>query len=281
MSSPTGTTRTAAVIGNPVRHSLSPLIHNAAFKAAGLDWSYVAFDVAPGRATAALDAMRTLHLGGLSVTMPHKADIASGVDRLSPEAALLGAVNCVAWEGGELVGHNTDGPGFVDSLTTETGHSVAGARCVVIGAGGAARAVVLALGRAGAAEVAVSNRTRKKAVAAAELAGDAGRVAENGDITSADIVVNATSVGMAGTPMAGMSPVDVGRLRPGQVVADLVYHPLTTTLLRYAEEAGATCVGGVGMLVHQAARQFELWTATPAPLAVMGDAVSMAIGADG
>lgn len=280
MHSPIGSTRTAAVIGNPVRHSLSPPIHNAAFAALDLDWTYVAFDVGPGHAHKALDAMRTLHLGGLSVTMPHKADIAAAVDRLTPEAALLGAVNCVAWDQGELVGHNTDGEGFVASLVAETGRSVRDQRCVVVGAGGAARAVILALSQAGAADIAVLNRTTKKAVAAADLAGAAGRVGKPGDIANADIVVNATSVGMAGTPTAGTSPVAESSLSGGQVVADLIYHPLVTPLLQAGQRQGATCLGGVGMLVHQAARQFELWTSHPAPLAVMHEAAGRAIGAD-
>lgn len=275
---PTGTTRTAAVIGNPVRHSLSPPIHNAGFRALDLDWVYVAFDIAPGRAADAVAAMRVLHIGGLSVTMPHKADIAASLDRLTPQARILGAVNCVAWDQGELVGHNTDGGGFVDSLEHETGSSVRNRRCLVVGAGGAARAVVLALADAGAADVAVLNRTRRKAHAAAELAGDVGRVGAVADITDADIVVNATSVGMDGTGAAGRLPVPEDRLRDGQIVADLVYHPFVTPLMVSARAAGATVVGGVGMLVHQAARQFELWTGHPAPVQAMGDAAAAAIG---
>ena len=144
VAAPTGTTRVAAVIGSPVRHSLSPVIHNAAFAALGIEWTYLAFDVAAGAAADALDAMRTLRLGGLSVTMPHKADAAAAVDRLTPEASSLGAVNCVSWDRGELVGHNTDGRGFVDSLEAAIGAAVAGRHCHVVGAGGAARAIVLA-----------------------------------------------------------------------------------------------------------------------------------------
>ncbi len=276
---PTGTTRTAAVIGNPVRHSLSPLIHNAGFEALGLDWTYVAFDIAPGRAADAVAAMRTLHLGGLSVTMPHKADIASSLDRLTPQAERLGAVNCVAWDQGELVGHNTDGGGFVDSLEIETGEPVVGRTCVVLGAGGAARAVVLALAESGAADVAVLNRTQRKAHAAAALAGDVGRVASVADIANAEIVVNATSVGMDGTSAAGRMPAPEGSLRPGQWVCDLVYHPVETPFLAAARSAGATAVGGVGMLVHQAARQFTLWTGREAPVAAMSQAASSAIRA--
>lgn len=276
---PSGTTRTAAVIGNPVRHSLSPPIHNAGFRALDLDWVYVAFDIAPGRAAEAVAAMRSLHLGGLSVTMPHKADIAASLDRLTPQARMLGAVNCVAWDQGELVGHNTDGGGFVDSLEHETGVPVSGQRCLVVGAGGAARAVVLAMAEAGAAEVAVLNRTQRKAHSAAELAGSVGRVGSAADVREADIVVNATSVGMDGTTGAGRLPVPEDQLRDGQIVADLVYHPFVTPLMIAARAAGATVVGGVGMLVHQAARQFELWTGHAAPIEAMGDAASAAIDA--
>lgn len=276
---PRSTTRTAAVIGNPVRHSLSPPIHNAGFEALDLDWVYVAFDIAPGRATDAIAAMRALHLGGLSVTMPHKADIAVAVDRLTPQAKLLGAVNCVAWDQGELVGHNTDGGGFVDSLELETGAPVAGRSVVVVGAGGAARAVVLALADAGAGEVVVVNRTKSKAHGAAELAGAVGRVGTVADVRDAEVVVNATSVGMAGTSGAGQLPVPAESLRAGQVVADLVYHPFVTPLLAAARQASATPIGGTGMLVHQAARQFELWTGEAAPIEVMSHAATAAIGA--
>lgn len=276
---PTGTTRTAAVIGNPVRHSLSPHIHNAGFRALDLDWVYVAFDIAPGRAGDAVAAMRALHLGGLSVTMPHKADIAASLDRLTPQARLLGAVNCVAWDQGELVGHNTDGGGFVDSLEQETATTVRDRSCLVVGAGGAARAVVLALAESGAGEVVVVNRTPRKAHAAAELAGPVGRVGSVGDAAAADIVINATSVGMDGTGGAGRLPIPADRLRADQIVADLVYHPVVTPLMAAASAAGATVVGGVGMLVHQAARQFELWTGHPAPVRAMEDAASAAIGA--
>ncbi|MEM7287813.1 MAG: shikimate dehydrogenase [Actinomycetota bacterium] len=267
------------MIGNPVRHSLSPPIHNAGFRALDLDWVYVAFDVAPGRAASAVSAMRALHIGGLSVTMPHKADIAASLDRLSPQARVLGAVNCVAWDQGELVGHNTDGGGFVDSLEHETGTGVSGRRCLVVGAGGAARAVVLALAEAGAADVVVVNRTQRKAHAAAELAGTVGRVGSTANVRDADIVVNATSVGMDGTGGAGRLPIPDDGLREGQIVADLVYHPFVTPLMTAARAAGATVVGGVGMLVYQAARQFELWTGRSAPVEAMGEAAAAAIDA--
>jgi shikimate dehydrogenase len=265
VTAPTGATRVAAVIGSPVRHSLSPALHNAAFAATGLDWVYVALEVAPGRGREALAAMSVLGLGGLSVTMPHKADVAAAVDVGSPAVAALGACNCVVvLPDGRLRGENTDGDGFVDSLV-DAGHDPAGARCVVLGAGGAARAVVAALGAAGAGEVVVVNRSRDRAAAAAALA-PVGRRGELVEVATADVVVNATPVGMGEDP--GL-PCPVELLRPGQVVADLVYHPLETAWLAAARRAGATTVDGLGMLVHQAARAFRLWTGVAAPVGAM------------
>lgn len=252
--------RLAAVIGSPVAHSLSPAIHRAAFAAAGVDWSYVAFDVEPGSAGEALAAMRTLGIGGLSVTMPHKTDVARLVDRLDPAAAALHTVNTVSWEGDQLVGSSTDGAGFVASLA-DAGVEVAEARVAVIGAGGAARSVIDALARAGAPDITVLNRSRDRAEQAAALAPTA-TVGIVSDISRADIVVNATSVGM------GVDPSDAGHgdlpcspdlLREGQVVADLVYHPLETAWMQRAGDLGATTIDGLGMLVHQAALQQRIW----------------------
>jgi shikimate dehydrogenase len=245
----------AAVIGHPVEHSLSPALHNAAFAAAGLDWVYVAFDVVPGAAVGALDAMRTLGIDGLSVTTPHKQDVAAAVDVLDPAAAALRSVNTVSRDaGGRLVGHSTDGDGFVASLAA-AGVDIAGASVAVVGAGAAARSVVDALGRAGAADIAVVNRTAARAAEAAALAA-AARVGAVADVGAAAIVVNATSVGMGTAEL----PFDPTLLRAGQVVADLVYHPLETALLRAAQAAGCTVVDGLGMLVHQAVLQQEIWT---------------------
>ena len=259
-------TTVAGVIGDPIRHSLSPAILNAAFEATGLDWVFCAFEVPAGGAEGALDAVRALSLGGLSVTMPHKAAVAAAVDRLAGDAEALGAVNCVVPDGDVLVGHNTDGPGLVASLAEDGGVEVAGARCAVLGAGGAARAAIAALARAGAAEVVVVNRTASRGEAAAALAGPVGRPGAATEVADVDVVVNATSVGMAASPG---TPVDPGLLRAHQVVLDAVYQPLRTELLAAAAAAGATAVDGLGMLVHQAAVAFELWTGTTAPVAAM------------
>jgi len=253
---------------------LSPVILNAAFDASGIDAVFVAFEVAPGRAGAAVDAMRALGLVGLSVTMPHKSDVISALDRCSPEAEALGAVNCIAWQGGDLVGHNTDGAGFVDAVEAATGRSLAGRAIAVLGAGGAARAVVLTVARAGAASVTVVNRTPERAVTAAALAGDVGTVGGIASVTAADLVVNATPVGMGSD---GRLPVEPAALRGGQVVVDLVYNPVETPLLRAAVKRGATAIDGVGMLVHQAAHAYRHWIGQEPPLDVMTAAARAAL----
>ena len=261
----TGATRIAAVIGSPVRHSLSPALHNAAFTQLGLDWVYTAFEVSPGEAQAALDAMRTFRLGGLSVTMPHKEAVAGAVDSLDPAAAALRSVNTVVPQAdGSLKGYSTDGAGFVASLAA-AGVVVAGRTVCVLGAGAAARSIIDELSRAGAARVAVVNRTAGAAEEAALLAGAIGVVGVATDVRDAEIVINATSVGMAADDM----PCDPSVLRAGQVVADIVYHPRETALLRSAKAAGAVTVEGLGMLVHQAALQQQLWHGHLPDIAVM------------
>jgi shikimate dehydrogenase len=269
---PTGSTRVVGVIGDPVRHSLSPVIHNAAFAALGMDWTYLAFPVPAGRAADAVAAMRVLGIEGLSVTMPLKAEIVASMGRCTAAAVALDAVNCVVREGSELVGHNTDGIGFLDSLRVDEGIEVAGRRAVVVGAGGAARAVIRSLADAGAAEVVVLNRSADRAIVAAGLAGPIGRIGTVQDITTADLVVNATPLGM-GADTRPAVPVEL--LRPGQVVVDLVYEPVRTPLSEAAEAAGAHAVGGLGMLVHQAAHAFRLWTGTEPPIASMHASVAI------
>lgn len=242
---------------------------NAAFAEVGLDWTFLAFEVAPDRGAAAVEAVRTLGLGGLTVTMPHKAAASAAVDERTPAAAALDAVNCVSWEGDRLVGDNTDGIGFVDALRVDLGVEVAGMRCVVVGAGGAGRAVVRALATSGAAEVVVVNRSLPNAERAVAVAGEVGRLGEPDEIAHANLVVNATPVGMGSD--VGL-PLDPDLLHPGQVVADLVYYPLTTPLVAEAQVRGALSVNGLGMLIHQAGHAFRRWTDHHAPLDVMAAA---------
>jgi shikimate dehydrogenase len=295
---PTATTRVAGVIGHPVRHSLSPALHNAAYAALGLDWVYVAFPVPAGQGGAAVAAMRTLDLAGLSVTMPHKADVVGGLDRLGPTAARLGVVNTISWttstEGPELEGDSTDGAGFLDALRGDDGFDPAGRRCVVLGAGGAARSVCLALAEARAASIHVVARRGSAAQECAALAAPVGTaVALTSDpgskspgsksradlaeaIGAAELIVNATPVGMSlgdGLPF-GLDPAVLNR---GQFVADLIYAPARTPLLAAARARGASTANGLGMLIHQAARQIAVWTGCPAPLEAMSAAALAAL----
>jgi shikimate dehydrogenase len=270
-----GTTRVAAVIGSPVKHSLSPALHNAGFTQLGVDWVYVALHVAHGESQRALDAMRVFDLGGLSVTMPHKEAVAREVDELAPAAAALRSVNTVVpQEDGHLVGHSTDGAGFVASLAA-AGVEVAGRSICLLGAGGAARAISDAVARAGAVRVAVVNRTASAAEATAALADPVGLVGAFSDVREADIVVNATSIGMGSNDL----PCDPSLLRAGQVVADIVYHPRDTAFLQVARAAGATTVDGLGMLVHQAALQQQLWHGALPDIGVMTSAAERELAA--
>ena len=267
-----GSTRVAGIIGDPVTHSRSPAIHNAAFRAVGLDWVYVAFPVAIGAGEEAVRAGRVLGLAGLNVTMPHKAAAASACDELSDRAATLGVANTIVYRpDGTVAGDVTDGEGFVRALA-EQGVDTAGRRVLVIGAGGAARAITLALADAGAG-VTVSARRADAALEVATLVNTAtGRdvavasfTALDASVGGADVVVNATPLGMNGEP----PPFDPSFLGPTTFVADTVYHPEETPLLAAARAHDAPCINGLGMLVHQAALAFEAWTGIQAPLEVM------------
>jgi shikimate dehydrogenase len=270
---------------------LSPALHNAAFTALRLDWVYVAFPVATGQGAAAVAAMRVLGLAGLSVTMPHKGDVAGAVDRLAPTASRLGSVNTISWApsaaGPALEGDNTDGAGFLDALRGDDGFDPAGRDCVVLGAGGAARAVTLALSEAGAATVHVVARRADAAAEGAALAGPAGRALAVGTpssaradldavVEAADLLVNATPVGMAATDGLPFH-LDGGVLHRGQFVADLIYAPATTPLLAEARAGGARTANGLGMLINQAARQVAIWTGRPAPVEAMSAAALAAL----
>jgi shikimate dehydrogenase len=271
-----GSTRVAAVIGDPVGHSLSPAIHNAAFAATGVDAVFVALPVRGDDLGAAVAGIRALDLLGASVTMPHKAAVLEHLDEVRPDAVALDAVNCILRDGDRLVGANTDGPGFVDALVASSVDLV-GTRVLVLGAGGAARAVVRALAGEDVAEIGVANRSVDRAQAAVLLGGRDARIAEPADVPDYDVVVNATSVGMGADPGDAALPVDPALLREGQVVVDLVYEPVETGLLAAARAAGARPVDGVGMLVHQAAHAFSLWTGVPAPVEAMQDAARKAL----
>ena len=271
----TGATQLAAVIGWPVEHSRSPAIHNAAAQAVGADLVYTALGVSPGAGVDAVAAMRTLGLRGMSVTMPHKQDVMAALDEITPVAQALGAVNHITNSDGHLVGNNTDGEGFLLGLDHH-GVAVDGLTVGVIGAGGAARAIIHACANAGA-NVVVIARNPDRAASAAAVGGATARVGSLEDLHALDMAVNATPVGMASNDPATSTatPFDPHVLRPGAVVVDIVYNPLETALLAQSRRCGLQCIDGLAMLVGQAAAQFETWTGYDAPFGVMMEAAQI------
>ncbi len=276
-----GETKIVAVIGWPVRHSLSPPMQNAALAELGLNWVYVPFEVSPTRLEVAVEGLRSLNLVGWNVTVPHKGAMADLVDELGDSARVLGAVNTVEVVRGVLYGHNTDGEGFLRALR-EQQEVIRGKRVALIGAGGSARSIAYAVANDGAAALTILNRTPGRAVEVAELvtretglqvrvegleAPEAGQV-----VQEAEIVIDATPVGMH--PQTAVPPVVPPQwLHEGQCVCDLVYTPRDTTLLRAARQRGARTLDGTGMLVHQGAIALERWTNTAAPVEVMREAL--------
>lgn len=265
-------TTEVAIVGDPVEHSLSPVMQNVAFASAGLDWKMVRLQVPSGGGADVIERVRLGEFAGLAITMPLKEEAANAVDQLDPASARLQSVNtAVAISGGSVRGLSTDGNGFVRSLYAQDIELV-DRRVHVIGAGGAARSIIAALGVIEGCAITVSNRTFSSAVTAASLADRAEAVAEGdlGDaVRSSDVVVNTTSVGMGLDQQVGAVPLPIELISQRHVVADIVYHPLTTALLAGAAGRGAHTVDGLGMLVHQAVLQCEAWTGfTPDPVAM-------------
>lgn len=259
-------TRLAGILGWPVEHSLSPAMHNAAFAELGLNWAYLAFPVHPDRLGEAVAGLAAAGCAGLNVTIPHKQGVLALCSSLSPAARTIGAANTLVPDGeGGFRGDNTDAEGFIRAVDEEAPLTLKGADVLVIGAGGAARAVVFALHERGAV-VRVSNRSPEKA---AELGAHVpfARAALDQASSQAAMVVNATSLGMGSD--AAPEDLPLGGLGPDQVVVDLVYRPGGTPWLAAAAARGARTVDGLGMLLHQGAAAFTQWTGRDAPLAAM------------
>jgi shikimate dehydrogenase len=282
----TETIRVTGLFGYPVIHSFSPAMQNAAFRALGLNYIYVPFCVHADNLGAAVESVRALGICGVNITIPHKERVIPYLDWVSEDAARIGSVNTIHNYNGTLKGYSTDGPGFIRSLKS-VWRSPSGCRAVVLGAGGAARAAVYALVKEGA-DVWVANRTFLRAVELArsintatgadrvvpvDLLGDHAKNA----LLRADLLVNCTSVGMY--PNVNEQPVPEEWLHPGLFVYDQVYNPLLTKLQKSAQQKGAETSGGLGMLVHQGAASFEIWTEQAPSLDIMYDAVLGAMGA--
>ena len=275
-----GKTKVCAVIGDPVEHSLSPIIHNAAFQHLNLDYVYVAFNVRAYQLKDAILGVRGLGIYGLNVTMPHKISIIKYLDELDETAKRIGSVNTVLNKDGRLIGYTTDGVGAFNALKY-AGSDPLGKKVVVLGAGGASRSICFTLAER-VRELIILNRTLERAVSLAnnirEVLGGkvnvraASLVDENlrKELKDADILINATSVGMK--PNDAYTPVKRDFLHRNLTVFDIVYNPLETRLLREAKLIGAKTIDGLSMLIHQGAVSFEIWTGVKAPIDVMREA---------
>ncbi len=254
------------ILGHPVRHSLSPLLHNALFKKHHINAAYLAFEPDPASLPLAFEGIRSLGIRGVNVTIPFKEEAENLCDEVPEDIdRASGAVNTIVNRNGELYGYNTDGPGFILSLKEDLSFDASGKTALVIGAGGAARGVAFALGKAGAEEVLILNRSAERARGLQEFASGyftetEFRAAENEDALRAekiDLVVNATSLGMhAGDAL----PMDLKKLKQKAAVLDLVYAPAKTRFMDEAVKLGFANAGGLGMLTGQAALAFTLWT---------------------
>jgi len=275
-----GKTRLCGLIGDPVEHTMSPVMHNAAFNKMGLDYLYVPFRVKKEELSKAVEGMKALNIKGLNVTIPHKVTIIPFLDKLDRLAERISAVNTIVNNDGILTGYNTDATGFLQALL-EKGIEPKGKNVVILGAGGASRAVSFALAEKGAHLVILNrlleldwaeeladriSRTFEQEVKALELNTENLIIA----LREADILVNATSVGM--TPNINDTPVTSDLLKPNLIVFDIVYNPIKTRLLREAEAAGAKTISGLDMLVWQGALAFEKWTGLKAPVELMKEA---------
>jgi len=278
-----GNTQIFGIMGYPIEHSLSPIMHNAAFEALGISAVYVPLMVKPEDLGKATMSLRALNVSGVNVTIPHKGGVMEFLDELDASAKRIGAVNTIVHKNRKLYGYNTDGPGFLLSLRKDGHFDPAGKRAVIIGAGGAAAAAAISLAEAGARRIVIANRDKARAEVLAKrvkkhferetlpIALDESR-ALYWLIKESDILVNATSVGLNPHDKLGLNP---NVFHPKLFVYDLVYRE--TALIKQAKRKGLKTLDGLGMLVSQGARSFELFTGKRAPFRVMKNAVDQAI----
>ena len=276
-------TKVIGLIGHPVEHSFSPIMHNAAFKDKGLNYVYVAFDVLPENLKYVIDGAKALGIVGFNVTIPHKIEIMKYLEEIDRDAQLIGAVNTIKIENGRAIGYNTDGIGARKALEEEIG-KVKDKNIIIYGAGGAARAVAFELAKDN--NITIANRTIEKAEKLAKeiaekLGKEFGREVKfdslDADLEGVDIVINATPIGMY--PNVNVEPiVKADKLREDMVVMDLIYNPLETVLLKEAKKVGAKAINGLGMLIYQGAIAFKIWTGVEPNVEVMKEAIINIIG---
>ena len=276
-----------ALFGYPLSHSISPAFQQAALDSLSIEASYTARPTPPEGLAPEVERLRADDHLGANVTIPHKELIRQYLDGLDPWAETVGAVNTIVKKDGRLVGHNTDGYGFLRSLEERGGFSPEGKSVLLLGAGGAARAAVFALAESGAGTVLIANRTAERGSALAQdirgrsLEVDSILLAEAREAARrVDLIVNATSMGMEPGPNAGLSPLDSADISPHALVYDMVYTPQQTPLMKAALQAGAKVLGGLWMLVYQGAAAFEMWTSREAPVDLMYEAGLRALGGE-
>lgn len=279
-----GHTKTYAVLGHPIRHTLSPAMHNASIRSLGLDAVYVAYDVAPEKLMDVLAAMQAMGFGGVNLTIPLKEVAFRGLTRLDASAQLLGAVNTVQFDAGGMIGHNMDGFGFLKSVEEAFGRSLNGAKVFVLGCGGSGRAVALSAAGAGASEIVLAgtNEAKRRAVAAqlkqqypAVRVHEALTIAEQeSSCRASDVVVQATPVGMKPDDQPLLGPA---AFRKGQHAMDLIYLYPETVFMKQAKAGGAQIANGLGMLLHQGARAFRIWSGIEPDIAAMREALEKAV----
>jgi shikimate dehydrogenase len=270
-----GKTQVCGVIGDPIEHTLSPTIHNAAFNHLGLDFVFLAFRVKPADLENALRGMRGLGIHGLNVTMPHKSTVTAYLDEMDSAVKFLGSVNTILNRDGKLSGFNTDGVGALKALR-ENGAELSGKKVLLLGAGGAAKAIAFSLAQE-VGELAILNRSAEKAMELAKalgrmfnrkvVAGALSSDAIEANLRNSNILINATSVGMKQN--LSQSLVAPQWLRSDLTVMDIVYNPVETKLAKDAKAASAKVISGVEMLIYQGAASFEIWTGLSAPVDVM------------
>lgn len=278
-----GETKIFAIMGDPVEHSLSPTMHNAAFRELGLNYLYVAFRVSSSSLRNGVESIRALNIKGVNITIPHKIAVLNYLDELDEFAKMIGAVNTIKNECGRLRGFNTDGKGAIRALKEKV-KDIRDASVLLLGAGGAARSIAFSLAKSGA-ELSISNRTFSKAEDLADsiekkIKTRVKRIPLKQEklkkvIAETDILINATSVGMY--PKEDETLVNSDMMHSDLVVKDIVYKPVKTRLLREAEKAKADTIDGLSMLVHQGAESFEIWTGQSAPIEVMRKATKEAL----
>ena len=267
--------KSLGIIGYPLGHSISPVFHQAALDALAIDARYEGWETPPEDLPARIEAFRRDGVLGASVTIPHKETVMPLLDEVSETARRIGSVNTITSINGKLTGHNTDAPGFLRGLREDGRFDPVGREAIVVGTGGAGRAVAFALAEVGVSSLTLVNRTVPRAeTLAAEVsrAFPGAIVSVRGEVAEGsryDLLVNSTSVGMRHTTTEGASPVPPDRLLPGSLVYDLIYNPEETALLKLARQAGARTLGGLPMLVYQGAEAFELWFGRRAPVEAM------------